>query len=59
MQLTWNDSLHEFASLRIREIVLLENQSMSWVNEMKVSQKVLGMGSGTLFLHKLEQVPTI
>lgn len=32
-----------------------------WVelNEVKVSQKVLGMGSGTLFLHKLEQVPTI
>lgn len=26
---------------------------------MKVSQEVLGMGSGTLFLHKLEQVSTI
>lgn len=32
-----------------------------WVerNEVKVSQKLLGTGSGTLFLHRLEQVPTI
>lgn len=28
-------------------------------NEVKVSQKVLSTGCGTLFLHKLAQVPAI
>lgn len=37
----------------------VNEQSSVEFNEVKVSQKVLSTGCGTLFLHKLAQVPAI